>query len=308
LDEAAHVVGAKKVKLDDDELRSRRAACVVSEEDLARLHNLRPFAEKHVSGLVDDFYDWLLQQAPTRKFLPDQTTIKRVKETQRRYFLGLFEGHCDPAYVEDRLRVGAAHQRIGLTPTWYLGAYRKYLALLDACLRKELPLAEAHAAMGSLLKLVFFDATLAIDTYIDANIEMTGRQQAALQDLSTPVIRVHDRILLLPLIGSVDSARAEQVIASVLGRIAEEHASVILIDIAGVPVVDTKVAGNLVKLAAMTALLGARTVVTGIGARVARAIVRLGIDSAAFDTRSSLQEGFALALDLIGKTIAPKAP
>jgi rsbT co-antagonist protein RsbR len=157
-----------------------------------------------------------------------------------------------------------------------------------------------------LQRLVFFDMSLAIDTYIAANIETLQRHQAALRELSTPVIRVHDRVLLLPLVGAIDSVRAQQIMDTVLLRIVEEKAKCIIIDIAGVSVVDTKVADNLLKTTAAVRLLGAHTIVTGISAQVARTIVQLGVDVSTMHTRSRLQDGIELALDMVGKTIRNK--
>jgi len=117
---------------------------------------------------------------------------------------------------------------------------------------------------------------------------------------------VHDRVLLLPLVGAIDSVRAHQIMDTVLVRIVEEKAKCIILDIAGVAVVDTKVADNLVKTTASVRLLGAQTILTGISAQVARTIVQLGVDISAMHTRSRLQEGIELALDMVGKTIAPK--
>src|SRR4051812_17329724 len=115
------------LKLDEAELASRRAFFSLTDADLARLASLRPLAEKITDAIVEDFYALLLSHVDTKRFFPDEATIRRVKRTQREYFMGLFAGTCDLAYVEDRLRVGAAHERIGLSPKWYLGAYRKYL-------------------------------------------------------------------------------------------------------------------------------------------------------------------------------------
>ncbi len=296
----------KTLKLDEAELRSRRAICELGEDDLARLRSLREFAENHTTEIVDAFYELLLSHESTRKFFPDDVTVRRVKRTQREYFLGLFEGRCDLAYVEDRLRVGAAHERIGLSPKWYLSAYRKYLDLLRGRLYASFPPAEAAGAFASVQKMVFFDMAITIDTYIAANLETIQRHQAALRELSTPVIRVHDRILLLPLIGAIDSMRAHQIMDTVLLRITEEKAKCLILDIAGVPVVDTKVADNLVKTTASVRLLGAHTILTGISAQVARTIVQLGVDISAMHTRSFLQEGIELALNLVGKTIQEK--
>jgi rsbT co-antagonist protein RsbR len=294
------------LKLDEAELRTRRAFFEVTDEDLARLASLRPFAEKHTEAIVEGFYHLLLAHPETRKFFADQATIVRVKRTQRAYFLGLFNGKCDLAYVEDRLRVGAAHERIGLAPRWYLGAYRRYLELVHERLYAELPPAEATLAYASVQRLVFFDEALAIDTYIAATTDTVVRHQAAIRELSTPVIRVHEGVLLLPLVGAIDSHRAQQITESVLVRVSDEQAKCIIIDIAGVPVVDTNVADHLLKTTAAVKLLGAQTVLTGISAQVARTIVQLGVDISAMHTLARLADGIEIALSIVGKTIRAK--
>jgi rsbT co-antagonist protein RsbR len=296
-----------KLKLDDGELRRRRAFVELEDSDLARLAALRPFAEKHMDGVVDAFYELLLGHSDTAKFFPDDTTVRRVKRTQREYFLGLFTGVCDLAYVEDRLRVGSTHERIGLAPRWYLGGYRRYLQLLRDRLDAELTPKEAQEGFSSVSKIVFFDMALAIDTYIAASNEALHRHQAAIRELSTPVIRVHDRILLMPLVGTIDSQRASQIMETVLLRVTEEQAKVVLLDIAGVPVVDTQVAQHLISTTEAVRLLGAQTILTGISAQVARTIVHLGVDVSVMRTQSRLADGIELALDIIGKTIAAKS-
>jgi rsbT co-antagonist protein RsbR len=294
------------LKLDEDEVRSRRAFFEVTDEDLGRLVSLRSVAEACTDEIVEGFYALLLGHPETRKFFEDETTVKRVKRTQRDYFLGLFAGRCDLAYVEDRLRVGAVHERIGMSPKWYLGAYRRYLELLHQQLFKRLEPAEAHLAYAAVQRLVYFDQALAIDTYIAANLESIGRHQSALRELSTPVIRVHEGVLLLPLVGAIDSLRAQQIMESVLVRVAEDQARCIIIDIAGVPVVDTKVADYLMKTTAAVKLLGAEVILTGISAQVARTIVQLGVQITSMHTVSRLDEGIELALAMIGKSIRSK--
>jgi rsbT co-antagonist protein RsbR len=294
----------KILKLDEAELRSRRAFFEITDDDLARLASLKPLAEKHTDAIVEDFYRLLLSHADTKKFFPDEATVRRVKRTQREYFLGLFNGKCDLAYMEDRLRVGTAHERIGLATKWYLGAYRKYMQLIAEHLFAELnDTKKAREAFESIQKLVYFDMALATDTYLASKLDALERHQAAIRELSTPVIRVHDRILLLPLIGAIDSHRAAQVMDSVLLKVADAQARCIIIDIAGVPVVDTKVADSLVKTTAAVRLLGAETILTGITAQVARTIVQLGVDISTMHTLSRLAEGIELALSLGGKSI-----
>ena len=294
-----------RLKFDEREIASRRAFFEITDDDLARAASLRPLAEKHTVELVDRFYELLLGHGETRKFFPDDETVRRVKRTQSQYFLGLFGGRIDAAYVEDRLRVGATHERIGLGPQWYLGAYRKYLHLLKEVFVAELPQDDAWLAFLSIQKVVFFDMSIAIDTYISAQLETIRRHQAAIRELSTPVIRVYDRVLLLPLVGTVDSLRAEQIMETVLVGITNEQAKVLILDIAGVAVVDTEVADHLIKTTAAVRLLGAHTILTGISAHVARTIVQLGVDISSMHTTNRLADGIELALSMIGRKIAP---
>ncbi len=294
------------LKLNEAELKSRRAFFEITDEDLARLAGLRPLAERWGDKLVEQFYSLLLSHPETRAFLADPELVRRLKRTQAHYFLNLFSGKCDLDYVVDRLRVGHVHERIGLAPKFYIGAYRKYMQLVHDAFYAELSPSDANAAYQSIVKLVAFDEALAIDTYIAANLETLGRHQQAIRELSTPVIRVHERVLLLPLVGAVDSVRAQQIMESVLVGVVQEQAKCVIIDIAGVPVVDTKVADNLIKTTAAVSLLGAKTILTGISAQIARTIVQLGVDISSMHTQSKLADGIELALRLSGKTIVER--
>jgi rsbT co-antagonist protein RsbR len=295
-----------RLQLDDREIESRRAFFEITDEDLTRLKSLRQHAERHVAEIVDALYELIMGHAETRAFFPDEATLNRVKRLQREYFLGLFVGVCDRTYVEDRLRVGKAHERIGLPPKWYIGAYSRYLRLTFERLLADLDAGEAQRAYRSLTKIVAFDTALAIDVYIAANLDTVKRHQAAIRELSTPVIRVHKSVLLLPLVGTVDSHRAQQIMEILLTRVVDEQARVVIVDIAGVPVVDTKIADHLIKTTEAVRLLGSETIVTGISAQVARTMVQLGVDISSIHTRARLEDGIELGLSLVGKAIADK--
>jgi rsbT co-antagonist protein RsbR len=285
--------------LDERELQSRLAA------DFRLLGSLKSFANTCTKDITEALYELLLQHPDSRTFFPDDATINHVKQMQNKYFLGLFSGVCDLDYVTDRLWVGVAHERIGMPPKLYIGAYRRYVDIITAHLYKEFKQdpAKAAKAASAIRKLIFFDMALAIDTYIAAYLETMTRHQAALRELSTPVIKVHDRILLLPIVGTVDTQGSQQIMETVLSRIIEEQAKVIILDIAGVPVVDTKVADHLVKTTAAVKLLGAQTILTGISAMVARTIVQLGVEITSMHTTTKLSDGIDLALDIVGKKV-----
>jgi rsbT co-antagonist protein RsbR len=294
----------ERLNLDEAELRSRREFFEITDDDLARLAALRSFAEKNTDEIVEDLYRLILGHAEARKQFTEHATLVRVKRAQREYFLGLFAGRCDLAYAEDRLRIGIAHERVGVPPKWYLGAYARYLRSIFERLATEIPdAAGMRVAFQSVEKLVAFDMALAMDTYIAAQLDALERHQAELRLLSTPVIRLHHRVLLLPLIGTIDTDRADQLMEAVLLKIVDEHAQVIIIDIAGVPVVDTHVADHLLKTTEAVRLLGAQTILSGISPTIAKTIVNLGMNISAMHTRSRLADALELAFEIVGKRV-----
>jgi rsbT co-antagonist protein RsbR len=293
----------ERLKIDDRDVARRRALFRLADGDLATLAGMRPFAEEQMDSIVEEFYELLLGEPETRELLHDEQTVRRLKGLQKRYFLGLFEGRCDRAYVEDRVRVGVAHERVGLSLRWYIAAYRHYLGILHARIYARYQPAEANGAYQALVKLVMFDMALAADTYHAIQLDTLARHQQAIRELSTPVIRLYDRLLLMPIVGTIDSHRAEQVMETLLVRVVEEQARVVILDIAGVALVDTQVADYLLKTTAAVRLLGARTILTGISAQVARTIVELGVDITAMHTLSRLADGLEFGLRLLGTQI-----
>jgi rsbT co-antagonist protein RsbR len=127
--------------------------------------------------------------------------------------------------------------------------------------------------------------------------QVISAQQAALRELSTPLIPVSDRVLVMPLIGAIDSQRAQMVMESLLEGVAEKSASTVILDITGVQVVDTQVASALIRSAQAVKLLGATVIITGIRPEVAQTLVHLGADLSAMVTRGTLQSGIAYALN-----------
>jgi rsbT co-antagonist protein RsbR len=134
--------------------------------------------------------------------------------------------------------------------------------------------------------------------------EIIRRQQQELLELSTPVIRLWDGILAVPLIGTLDSARTQVVMESLLTRIVTTGASIAVIDITGVPTVDTLVAQHLLKTVAAARLMGADCIVSGIRPQIAQTIVHLGVDLGDVITKASLAEAFRHALALKGLTVS----
>lgn len=134
--------------------------------------------------------------------------------------------------------------------------------------------------------------------------EQLQRLEAVISELAVPVVPLLEGVIVLPLVGSLDTRRAQQVIESLLTGIAEQQADVAIIDITGVPIVDTQVASSLGQAIRAASLLGARVVITGIGARIAQTLVALDIDFSSVTTCANLRDGIEAALALNGMHIA----
>ncbi|CAN5407663.1 STAS domain-containing protein [soil metagenome] len=141
-----------------------------------------------------------------------------------------------------------------------------------------------------------------VEVFQKSREEVIARQQQELMELSTPVVQLWENILALPLIGTLDSARTQVVMENLLQKIVDTGASIAIIDITGVPTVDTLVAQHLLKTVAAARLMGADCIISGIRPQIAQTIVHLGVDLSAVTTKATLAAAFAIALQRTGAT------
>jgi rsbT co-antagonist protein RsbR len=139
-----------------------------------------------------------------------------------------------------------------------------------------------------------------------AREDVIKRQQQELLELSTPVVKLWDGVLALPLIGTLDSARTQVVMESLLERIVETSSSIAIIDITGVPTVDTLVAQHLLKTVAAARLMGADCIISGIRPQIAQTIVHLGVDLGDVATKATMADAVALALERHGFAVVER--
>lgn len=141
------------------------------------------------------------------------------------------------------------------------------------------------------------------EIYQKSRDDIIARQQRELLELSTPVVQLWQGILALPLIGTLDSERTQVVMESLLQKITETSAPLAIIDITGVPTVDTLVAQHLLKTVAAARLMGADCIISGIRPQIAQTIVHLGVDLTGVVTKSTLADAFAIALKRLGLAV-----
>ncbi|HEX4330924.1 MAG TPA: STAS domain-containing protein [Usitatibacter sp.] len=263
--------------------------------------------------------DWLKVQASVQT-RHDQVHEAEVRTLSRDFLAALVEALRAGAAVDLRsetwskvrdmlTEVSASRARLGFSPSETATFVFSLKQPVFSRLRKELgndaqKLAdETWAATAVIDKLGLYTT----EAYQKTREEVIARQQRELLELSTPVVALWDDILALPLIGTLDSNRTQVVMESLLERIVETGASLAIIDITGVPTVDTLVAQHLMKTVQAARLMGADCIISGIRPQIAQTIVHLGVDLSAVTTKASLADAFALALDRMGARLEKKS-
>jgi rsbT co-antagonist protein RsbR len=147
-------------------------------------------------------------------------------------------------------------------------------------------------------------ALMTVETFMRTREELIARQQLDMMELSTPVVKLWEGVLALPMIGTLDSSRTQVVMENLLQRIVETGADVAILDITGVPTVDTLTAQHLIKTVTAARLMGAECIISGIRPQIAQTIVHLGVDLGDVITKATLADAFKLALARNGLTVA----
>lgn len=183
-----HPKAGGPLHLGDDEVERRKRWLELGEEDEQLLkENVEHLVTGDIDKLIESMYSHFLSFEDTKSFFPEPETLKRAQTAQRRYFERLTQGDYFGQYVDDRLRVGSTHQNIDLEPKWYIGAYNRVCGwmvprLVEAYHSNTIRLSKTILA---LLKIVFFDMGLAIDSYINAKEEAIRKHRDAIQELET---------------------------------------------------------------------------------------------------------------------------
>jgi rsbT co-antagonist protein RsbR len=215
---------------------------------------------------------------------------------------GRLEDTGAPGYAPVRDQLGRMTQtraRTGATPSQIADEVAGLRASVVELLREEFADPASPQAHDCLLSLTLLLGTLrlvVLETALDANAELIERQRQQLLEVATPVIKLWEGTVAVPLIGTLDSARSQGVMESLLEAIVDQRARYAILDITGVPTVDSLVAQHLMKTVAAARLMGAECIVSGIRPAIAQTIVQLGIDLGSVLTRASLSDALAYAL------------
>ncbi|WP_168798489.1 EAL domain-containing protein [Herbaspirillum sp. ST 5-3] len=178
LDETVRVI-AELIGLTQDDIAERKAFLEFGQHDSDQLRTLHLPMVQAQDALAENFYSFLLKFPPLKELLPDIEAMSRLRQAHNRYFSQLTEGEYGQEYIQNRVRVGIVHNNIGLDAKWYIGAYRKYLAAMAPILWELLDCdpVKFFASFDALLKIVFLDMGLAIETYFEINHQVTSQHK-----------------------------------------------------------------------------------------------------------------------------------
>jgi rsbT co-antagonist protein RsbR len=288
--------------IDNESIQERLAWSAIDASDLGRIRELAPFADDIADTVIDRFYAHILSFEKAALMFRDEATIERVKAGQKKYFKELTAANCDETYIRERVRIGQIHERSGIGPDLYIGAYDYYLNQLGKLLleqQAESP-GRAFELYLSLQKMAHFDMALALETFVSARERTIEAQQREISELPTPVLKLKQGLLLVPVVGGLDSYRARSLTIELLTSIQNFQAKVLVLDITGVSAVDSAVANHLLQTVMAARLMGAYSIITGISPEVAQALIKIGVDHTALNTFGDLQRGIEQAELLLG--------
>jgi rsbT co-antagonist protein RsbR len=296
-------MSASTIRLDSEHLLTQYQ---LTPADLDRIRAYGRVITPRVDEYVKHFYSWLETQ-PEFELFADTNRLQRVQKLQIQYWKEFFEAQIDQAFVDKRIHLGQTHATIGLPLQAYFAALDRSLTifvrdLYDGSLAPE----DYSEAVQAVTRLVHLDTAIVVDTYTARINETITSQSRALMQMSTPVTGIWEGILMLPVVGIIDSKRAQDMMNVMLSRIAETQSKAMILDISGVAVVDTAVANHLIKITKATKLMGCNCIISGVSPAIAQTIVELGIDVGTIRTTATLKDALEITFADTGVVLANK--
>jgi rsbT co-antagonist protein RsbR len=262
-------------------------------------------SEKRLSGIISSAMDAIITVDADQRIVLFNAAAERIFGYKAEAMLGQSLEKLIPAQYRPKHH-SYLHQFADTdTPMRFMADHRMVSAIRST--GGQFPIEVSISQVDSNGHKLFTAIVRDVTERVQAEEERTHLQEsiiqmqhALVQELSTPLIPITDHVVIMPLVGSVDSLRAQSVMQTLLDGVEKNHARVAILDITGVPVVDTQVANTLIQAAQAVRLLGSEVILTGIGPEIAQTLVGLGVDLSGITTHGSLQAGvrFAVKRDL----------
>ncbi|MES2202477.1 MAG: STAS domain-containing protein [candidate division FCPU426 bacterium] len=249
--------------------------------------------------------------APIVKAMSPELIAKQNRESLERNRRAFVDGDWQPMLTDLKVQ-GEHYATMGISFSAWIELIRKYKEFMRPLVvrgMKEGP-ERTIAALAGMHEILYISIEVIGEAYITSKERIIRSQEEAIRELSTPVLKIREGLLILPLIGILDSQRARRVIESMLFAIRDHRAKAVVMDITGVPMVDSKVANHLVQSVEAARLMGSTVIITGLSPEIAQTMVALGAQLPNVKTYGDLQGGLEEAqaiLDLSRKNRSMEA-
>lgn len=285
----------------DYDIERRRRIVNLLPIDLEHIAELRDDVLENLDDHIDVFFDYLKKQPEADGLISSDNGLAEARRLNRDHLIAMVGGDYGRDYVEQRIILGSVYSRAGLDARMFLGGFHALQQSLGSRIMSQAkaPL-PAFERFTSLKKVAFFDLGIIIDVLIADRESTIALQEGAIRELSTPTLQIRDRLLILPIIGVLDSHRAQQLTEGLLHAVRANRARVVVMDVTGVATVDSKVANHLLQTIAAARLMGADVIITGLSADVAQSLVTLGVDLNKLNAVGDLQGGLEQAEQMLG--------
>lgn len=296
---------------DRKELNSFSSKYQITIEDSTRVQKvIAPVIQNSLKIMIEDFYLWLKPLPEFKQFFGANTELlEHVKSKQEEYWKDLLNNPINEAFYKKRIQLAQAHAKIDLPLDSYFASLAFFMNwVLNRCSDevtgdgKKISVAkkdEMLKAMHSFNKIMQIDQAIVVDNYVSlTNIklnELINRQAYTIAQLATPIAILAQDILLVSIIGMIDSNRAQEIMETTLNKIVETTSRVTIIDIAGVDIVDTAIANHIIKMIQAIQLMGCSCILSGVSPTIAQTVVQLGIDLSGITTKSVLKDAVEAA-------------
>ncbi len=273
----------------------------ITDQDITRIRDSASVLRPQIPQHIESFYVWMKKHNEYKVYFADQPNrLDRVKNLQLKHWDTFFDANLDEQWFASRKHVGAVHAHIDLpNDIYFAGMSMSGKSLTDRLRQEKQPIKNPNDVADSITKLIFLDSYVVINEITRIQREKIAAGSKALLEMSTPVTPIWEGILLLPLLGVLDSSRTQDVMDKTLSKIEETRAKVFVMDISGVGAMDTAVAHQLMKITKATQLMGCETIISGLSPSIARTLVELGVNVGEVRTTATLRDSFELALKAI---------
>jgi len=294
--------------LNDAAIEQRKKIVALGPDDVRRIVALRDIVTPRVDAYTQSFFDHLAGLEDARGLTSSKALLDRAKRLKREHLIAMVAGEFGSSYVAQRLELASVYAAANLDARAFLGAFHQLLHELGVDVIKsfERSPVDGFESFMSLEKLAFFDISVIVDVLVYQRERLIRQQQEAIRELSTPVLQIRDRLLLLPIIGVIDTHRARLITEGLLHAIRTNRAKAVVMDVTGVATIDSRVAHHILQTVTAARLMGARVIVTGLSAEVAQSLAALGIELSRLNTVGDLQGGLEEAEILLGLKIRPE--